>query len=188
MESNIYCPYIVINRLHVAMSCYEAIKRLRQICRCYMAKSEFPRFADDASHFQRSTTYARGNNLLACQISLSLPYSSGSLFFQMPLRKLLDFCSPKHGFFAFSRVMDTRYTYSRLWPMTTLYCVYAPVSTMKTLFLCPHTLDLLSLMSLLAASLRMLHFSKLPTVYFGILIWCVTFSATSSIQSTTGYN
>ena len=46
MESNIYCPCIVINRLHVAMSCYEAIKRLRQICRCYMAKSEFPRFAD----------------------------------------------------------------------------------------------------------------------------------------------
>ena len=48
MESNIYCPCIVINRLHVAMSCYEAIKRLRQICRCYMAKSEFPRFADVA--------------------------------------------------------------------------------------------------------------------------------------------
>jgi len=49
MESNIYCPYIVINRLHVATSCCEAIKRLRQICSCYMAKSEFPRFADD--HF-----------------------------------------------------------------------------------------------------------------------------------------
>jgi hypothetical protein len=46
MESNIYCPYIMINCLHVAMSCCEAIKRLRQICRCYMAKSEFPRFAD----------------------------------------------------------------------------------------------------------------------------------------------
>jgi hypothetical protein len=46
MEFNIYCLYIVINQLYVAMSYCEAIKRLGQIRRCYMAKSEFPRFAD----------------------------------------------------------------------------------------------------------------------------------------------
>jgi len=46
MESNIYCLYIVINRLYVATSCCEAIKRLGLTRRCYMAKSEFPRFAD----------------------------------------------------------------------------------------------------------------------------------------------
>jgi len=46
MKSNIYCPYIVINQLHAATSCCKVIKRLEQIHRCYMAKLEFPRFAD----------------------------------------------------------------------------------------------------------------------------------------------
>ena len=46
MKYNIYCPDIVINRLHAATSCCKVIKRLEQIHRCYMAKSEFPRFAD----------------------------------------------------------------------------------------------------------------------------------------------
>ena len=55
MESNIYRPYIAINRLHVATGCCKAIKRLGQIRRCYMAKSEFPRFADGLSgHGERA--------------------------------------------------------------------------------------------------------------------------------------
>ena len=38
---------IVINRLHAGTSCCKVIKRLGQIRRCYMAKSEFPRFANE---------------------------------------------------------------------------------------------------------------------------------------------
>ena len=51
----------MINRLHVTMSCCNAMKRLGQNCRCYKAKSESPWFPDVASrnitHYIR--TYSR---------------------------------------------------------------------------------------------------------------------------------
>ena len=54
MEYIIYCSYIMINWLHAAMSCYKAIKKLGQNRRCYMAKPEFPWFADVGIHKLRS--------------------------------------------------------------------------------------------------------------------------------------